>query len=70
MTSQQEQIKLRQQLCLMTDAYITLSDNPVWLEMVAQHPELETVRQTVIQSSDNLWYAVRTRIISTDSEAC
>ncbi|MBP5976628.1 hypothetical protein HW132_28825, partial [Brasilonema sp. CT11] len=46
------------------DAYITLSDNPAWLEMVAQHPELETARQAAVNVTDSLWYVYRTKCAS------
>ncbi|MBP5977005.1 hypothetical protein HW132_30865 [Brasilonema sp. CT11] len=60
----QDQIKLRQQLCLMSDAYLTLSDNPVWLEMVALHPELEKLRQEAATVTDSVWHTFRSKCAS------
>lgn len=64
MNNQDEQIKLRQQLCLMCDAYITLSDNPAWVAMIVQYPELESLRQQAVSATDSVWYAVRSRVIT------
>lgn len=57
----QDKLKLRQQLALYTDQFITLSDNPAWLELVQQYPELETARQAAVNTSDNLWYTFRSK---------
>lgn len=60
----QEQIKLRQQLALYTDQFITLSDYPAWVEMIALYPELETARRAAVNACDSVWYAVRSRIVT------
>jgi hypothetical protein len=63
MTTQEEQIRLRQQLVLLTDAYITLSDNPAWQVLADQYPELETARQSAVQATDLVWWQYRTKLV-------
>jgi hypothetical protein len=63
MTSQQEQqIQLKQQLVLLTDAYIQLSDNPAWQALAEQFPELENARQAAVSATDNVWWQFRTKL--------
>lgn len=56
-----EQQTLKQQLVLLTDAYIKLSENPIWQVLAEQYPELENLRQDAIEASDNLWWKFRTK---------
>ena len=63
MTSQQDQqIQLKRQLVLLTDAYIQLSDNPTWQALAEQFPELESARQAAASSADNVWWQFRTKL--------
>jgi hypothetical protein len=55
------QFELRQQLVLLTDAYIKLTENDTWLEFAEKFPELEQLRQEAIEASDNLWWRYRTK---------
>ncbi len=65
MTSQQDQqIQLKQQLILLTDAYIQLSDNPAWQALAEQFPELENARQAAVNASDAVWWQYRTKLNS------
>ena len=61
MTNLQDQQTLKHQLVLLTDAYIKLSENPVWITFAEQHPDLEELRQDVVEASDNLWWRFRTK---------
>ena len=63
MTSQQDQqIQLKQQLVLLTDAYIKLSDNPAWQALAERFPELESARQAAVSATDNVWWQYRTKL--------
>ncbi len=56
-----DQQTLKHQLVLLTDAYIKLSENPVWLKFAEQYPDLEELRQDAVEASDNLWWRFRTK---------
>ncbi|KAB8316162.1 hypothetical protein SD81_028220 [Tolypothrix campylonemoides VB511288] len=62
MNNQDQQIQLKQQLVLLTDAYIKLSENPTWLSLAERFPELENARQQAIAASDNVWWQYRTKL--------
>jgi hypothetical protein len=62
MNNQDEQTRLKQQLVLLTDAYIQLSDNPAWQALAEQFPELENARQSAVNATDNVWWQVRTKL--------
>ena len=62
MTSLDDQTKLKQELVLLTDAYIKLSDNPTWQELATQYPELENARHAAVAASDNVWWQFRTKL--------
>ena len=61
MNNLQDQQELKHQLVLLTDAYIKLSENPIWLEFAEKHPDLEELRQDAVEASDNLWWKFRTK---------
>ena len=64
MTQNTDQLQLRQQLALYVDNFIILSDNPTYLEMIAEFPDLELARQAAVAASDNFWHQFRTKMLS------
>lgn len=63
-----DQQTLKHQLVLLTDAYIKLSENPTWLALAEQFPELESARQAAVASADNIWWQVRTKLTADNHE--
>ncbi len=60
--NQNEQTRLKQQLVLLTDQYIKLSENPDWQALAEQFPELEVARHAAVNAADNLWWQYRTKL--------
>lgn len=61
MNNQDQKLKLRQQLALLTDQFIMLSQNPAWTEVAELHPELENARTAAVCAADNVWWQYRTK---------
>ena len=61
MNNYDDQQTLKHQLVLLTDAYVKLSENPVWAEFTEKHPDLEELRQAAVEAADLLWWRFRTR---------